>query len=203
MRPAVVYPPGALGQISLRQDEGPIMVSRAGKKKATKMKTPIKSPPIMITAIRADEVTDDGAVVLTLVTKYSGERSFSAPVACFHGLISDLRRLQLPMAAPTMSAAPGMPANAAMPSTSAMPAVSAVPGTAAAPAKSFNQVTVRTPHKWMIGSGLPKHPVVILIMDPQTETQAGFALNANAAKEMAAGLMKNADALAAHEVKKQ
>ena len=53
----------------------------------------------------------------------------------------------------------------------------------------------------MSGSGLPQ-PVVLLIIDPQTEGQACYSLDAKSAKEIAAGLLKNIDALAAHEAKK-
>ena len=66
------------------------------------------------------------------------------------------------------------------------------------PADKLNQTTVRAPKKWMIGSGLPKHKVVLLIFDPQTEAQSGFALSAEAASEMAAGLVKNAEVLKNH-----
>jgi hypothetical protein len=50
----------------------------------------------------------------------------------------------------------------------------------------------------MMRSGLPEHPVVIMVFDPQTDAQAGFALSAASAKEMAAGLTKYADELARH-----
>jgi hypothetical protein len=63
------------------------------------------------------------------------------------------------------------------------------------PVAKANQVTIRTPKKWMVGSGLPKHEVVLLIFDPQTEVQSGFALSAEAATEMAAALVKNAEML--------
>ena len=56
--------------------------------------------------------------------------------------------------------------------------------------------------RWMVGSGLPRQPMVLVIIDPQTEGQAGYAFDAESAREMAAGLVKNANALAAHEAKK-
>jgi hypothetical protein len=51
----------------------------------------------------------------------------------------------------------------------------------------------------MLRSGLPDHPFVLMVFDPQTETQAGFALTVESAREMAAGLVKYADILASHE----
>ena len=46
------------------------------------------------------------------------------------------------------------------------------------------------------------YPFVPMVSDPQTEKQAGFALSAELAREMAAGLVKYADALANHEASK-
>ena len=61
-----------------------------------------------------------------------------------------------------------------------------------------SQIAVKTPKKWMVGSGLPKYPVVFLVFDPQTELQGGYALAADAAIKMAAQLVKQAEALKAH-----
>jgi hypothetical protein len=142
----------------------------------TKM-TPTKFPPIKLTVIRADERSDDGDVILTLATKYGGERTYSAPVAFFNSLISDLQKLQLIATAPAKPAAP---------------ATAVTPGIAATPAQNLNNVAIRAPKKWMVrwmvGSGLPRQPMVLVIIDPQTEGQAGYAFDAESAREMAAGL---------------
>ena len=61
-----------------------------------------------------------------------------------------------------------------------------------------SQIAVKTPKKWVVGSGLPKYPVVFLVFDPKTEQQGGYALAADAAIEMAAQLVKQAEALKAH-----
>ena len=57
------------------------------------------------------------------------------------------------------------------------------------------QIQIKAPKKWMVGSALPKHRVVFLIFDPQTEAQAGYALSAEAAIGIAAELVKQAQAL--------
>jgi hypothetical protein len=59
------------------------------------------------------------------------------------------------------------------------------------------------PKKWMLRSGLPDHPLVVMVFDPQTEKQSGYGLTATAAREMAVGLVKYADTLAKHQAKKQ
>ena len=71
-------------------------------------------------------------------------------------------------------------------------------GEATKPSGPPHQLAVKTPQKWMVGSGLPKHPVVLLIFDAQTDAQGGYALSADAATDMAAGLLKNAEALRKH-----
>ena len=54
-----------------------------------------KTDPVSVTAMRADEYSDDGkSIVISLKTKYSAaERRYSVPVECFNDLIQDLQRL--------------------------------------------------------------------------------------------------------------
>ena len=66
-----------------------------------------------------------------------------------------------------------------------------------APVKNPGQIAIKTPKKFMVGSGLPKHPVVFLIFDPQTELQGGYALDAEAAMQMATQLIKQVEAVKA------
>ena len=47
----------------------------------------------------------------------------------------------------------------------------------------------------MLRTGPPERPLVIMVFDPHTEIQAGFALTEKVAREMAAGLVKQADSL--------
>ena len=81
-------------------------------------------------------------------------------------------------------------------------ATTSIDTSASRPTVDRNKINITIPKKWMLRSGLPDHPVVIMVFDPQTETQAGFALSATSAKEMAAGLTKYADALALDEARK-
>jgi hypothetical protein len=70
-------------------------------------------------------------------------------------------------------------------------------------AKTPQQVRVTTPKKFMVTADVSVRGIVILIFDPTTVDQCGFALDAKAAKEMAAGLVKNADAVLAQKADKQ
>ena len=70
-------------------------------------------------------------------------------------------------------------------------------------AKDLTRLNVTVPKKWMLRSGLPDHPLVILVFDPLTEKQSGYGLTAGAAREMAVGLVKYADTLAKHETETQ
>jgi hypothetical protein len=94
-------------------------------------------------------------------------------------LIADLQKLHAPWSTSVPAAAPP-----------------------AAAAKDPNRINVLILRKWMLRSGLPDHPFVIIVFDPQTDTQAGFALSAASATEMAAGLVKYADVLEKQEANK-
>ena len=142
-----------------------------------------------VVSMRVREYSANGNnVIISLTTKYSTERIFSVPLSCLSELISDLENLKLRGAAPAV--APETRSDVGAKRTN-------LPGdTAAKPAG--NQVNVTIPKKWMLASGLPHHPLVILILDPQTKTQAGFGFSDGAAREMAVGLTKYADLISNH-----
>ena len=66
--------------------------------------------------------------------------------------------------------------------------------------KNGDQIAISTPKTWMVTADLNVHGVVVLIFDPKTDAQVGYALDAEASKKMADGLIKNADAVAAHRL---
>jgi hypothetical protein len=139
------------------------------------------APTIDVVTLRADKYSPDGkSVFISLQTKHASEMTLSVPVACFHDLIADLRNLQ-------------PPGETAATTTSNHPAV------ASKPAEHLNRINVIVPKKWMLRSGLPNHPLIIMVFDPQTEAQAGYALTVAAAREMAVGLVKYADTVSKHE----
>jgi hypothetical protein len=65
-------------------------------------------------------------------------------------------------------------------------------------AEETNRISVTVPKTWMVTADLKERGVVLLIFDPKTETQAGYALDPEASKKMAAALVQNADAIQAH-----
>ena len=145
--------------------------------------TESKTIPIDVTDFKAESYSPDGKnIIVSLTTKYSAERrTYSLPVTSLYSFITDLQNLQ--------SAKRPVETSAAVSAAVAQPA----------PAKDLNRINIRVPKKWAMRSGLPEHPFVIMVFDPQTEAQAGFALSAASAKEFAAGLTKYADELAHHE----
>src|SRR4051812_43621644 len=60
-----------------------------------------------------------------------------------------------------------------------------------------NQLTVTMPRTWLVTADVKQRGVVVVAFDHQAETRAGYALDPDAAKKMAAGLTKNADAILA------
>jgi hypothetical protein len=146
---------------------------------------PSKTPPINVIALRANDCTPDGNnIIISLITRYSAEREYSVPVECLYDLIADLQKLKFPEGATPINAR-GQPV------------------TAPQQAKDLSQIKVTVPKKWMMRSGLPNHPLVVMVFDPQTESQTGYALPETAAREMAVGLVKYADTIAKYEAGKQ
>jgi hypothetical protein len=140
--------------------------------------------PIDVAALRAKDYSSDSKnIIISLTTRFSTEHTFSVPVECVYELIADLQKL-----------------NSAKGPT---PVKTAEQSVTRPPATDLNRINVTVPKKWMLKSALPNHPLVIMIMDPQTETQAGYALTASAAQEMAIGLIKYADTVTKHEAKKR
>ncbi len=148
-----------------------------------------KTNPIKLTGIRIEQ-RPDGGVALIITTRYAGETVYALPAELVAGLISDLERVK-----------PVAP-SAAIPAT-----VDTISARSASPppkqATPARQVAVRAPNRWMLGNGLPDHPMVVFIVDPQTDQQAGYAFDSKAAREMAVALVKNADAIAAHAQKQR
>jgi hypothetical protein len=146
-------------------------------------KTP---PPIRAIDLRADNYSPDGKnVIISFATKYVAERRiYSVPVECLNEFIADLQKLKSPTGTTSIN-------------TSHQPAAAQQ-----TPEKEVNRITVTVPKRWMLRSGLPDHPLVVMVFDPQTEAQAGYALTATAARQMASGLVKYADTVAKHEASK-
>jgi hypothetical protein len=123
-----------------------------------------ETPPIDVIALRAIDRTPDGKkIIVSMITQYSTERAYSVPVECLYDLIADLQKLNSAEGV-TPTKSPDQPI--------------------AAPqqAKDLSRINVTVPKKWMLGSGLPNHSMVVMIFNPQTETQAGYALTATSAR---------------------
>jgi hypothetical protein len=63
-------------------------------------------------------------------------------------------------------------------------------------------VQVSVPKKWSIAADMKNRGLVVIVFDHGTPAQTGFALGPKAAKELAAGLVQNADAVLAHKAGK-
>ena len=153
-------------------------------------------PPIDVVSIRAVSYAEDRkSLVLALKSKYSGERNYSVPVECMKALIADLQRLGSEQN--VVASAPMAPEPDAGPRPTSHPASGANGHTAGRePVPGPHQVTARTPRRWMLGTGLPQHPVVLMVFDPKTPDQAAYVITEDAARKMSAGLLQQADRLA-------
>jgi uncharacterized protein (DUF2237 family) len=70
-------------------------------------------------------------------------------------------------------------------------------------AEDANQINVTVPKTWMVTAELKINEVVLVVFDPKTDTQAGYALDVVSAKKMAAGLIQNANAIETHRATKK
>ena len=153
-----------------------------------------KNVPIAVVDFRADNYSPDGkSLIVSLATEYSAERQcYSLPVQCLYAFIAGLQKLQSAGASQ-----PTPPADASAPPPAPEPEI------APAAAKDLNRTNIHIPKRWLLRPGLPEHPLVYLVFDPQTEGQTGYGLSAKSAREMAAHLMQCADMLEQqHEVGK-
>jgi hypothetical protein len=130
---------------------------------------------LAVTGIKDFSLSDDGSeATFALVTKYAGDFAVTLPA-------SSLKALQVP-AKRDKAGAKGTREKA-------------VDGKAAAH-KTSGDFTVSVPKKWFIAAD-SQRGLVVVGLDPQTPAQSGFALRPKAAKELAAALVKQADAVAA------
>ena len=61
--------------------------------------------------------------------------------------------------------------------------------------KNREQITVTIPKKWMVAADSNRREAVVLIFDPETESQIGYALDPESSKNIAIGLVQNANAI--------
>jgi hypothetical protein len=161
------------------------------------MSTP-ETHPIDIVSMRAIGYSADGkSLVLAFKSTYPPDRSYSVPIECMKTFIADLQRL-----GSSSGTAPTVP----MEKTAERP-VAANNGSSKAPkgletsekpVQTPNQVAARAPRSWMLGTGLPQHPVVLLVFDPKAPEQAAYVIGEDGARKMAAGLVEQAERIAQH-----
>jgi len=154
--------------------------------------------PVDIVSMRAIGYSADGkSLVLAFKSTYPPDRSYSVPIECMKAFIADLQRL---------GSSPGTAPTVPMEKTAERPVAtnngssnaSKGPGTSEKPVQAPNQVAARAPRRWMLGTGLPQHPVVLLVFDPQAPEQAAYVIAEEGARTMAAGLLQQADRITQH-----
>lgn len=159
------------------------------------MSTP-EMHPIEVVSMRAIRYAADGkSLVLAFKSTYPPDRSYSVPLECMKAFIADLQRLgSSPGAAGPMEEAAERPV-AAKNGASKSPNGH---GTSEKPGQTPNRVTARAPRSWTLGTGLPQHPVVLLVFDPKAPEQAAYVIGEEGARKMATGLVQQAERIAQH-----
>jgi hypothetical protein len=143
----------------------------------------------MLTAVATDirdlSFSADGQEAkFVLVTKYAGDIEVIVPTLC-------LNLLRVPSGPPPASQNTTIRANSsAKPSTASTHNVleRSTPG----------NIAVSVPKTWLVAADAQKD-LVVVILNHQTDTQLGFALQAKSAEEVAVALRKQASTLAARK----
>ena len=149
---------------------------------------------------------DGKEATFVLVTKYSGDIGVKVPAACLKAFrLAESAPSQL---APNVTPAPTMADQTASDRnaqttidvsaepTSEPKSTIVVPKNAQPAADQKPSVTVTVPKKWYVGAEADKR-LVIVVLDPMTPGQSGFALYPKAAMELAGALVKKAQAMPA------
>jgi hypothetical protein len=159
------------------------------------------------TDIKDVELSADGKEAkFVLVTKHSGEIGVTVPAQCLNifrltdGGASQPAPGGAPAPTATSQTADNRNARATIdaslqPIDERKPAASiVVPTNAQSPADQKPAVTITVPKKWYVGAEADKR-LVIVVLDPMTPGQSGFALYPKAAMELAGALVKKAEAM--------
>jgi hypothetical protein len=146
---------------------------------------------ILVTDIKNFSLSADGReATFALVTRYAGELAVTLPAGC-------LQNLKLPTQA-SPAAPPGAEAVAGhKPNGGGADGPGGAVAALKVNGKEPGALSVSVPKKWMTMTDTQKHGLVIIAFDPQTPSQTGFALVPQAARELAAALLKHADTAAA------
>ena len=124
-----------------------------------------------VTAVKDCSISADGKLAtLTLVTKYVGDMGITLPVECLKEL-----PLQFATAPPVQEK-----------SSAAEPAPPAV--------ATSNQITLSLASNWFAAAD-KRREMVVVIINPNTSKQTGFAIKHEPARQLAAALIKQADSI--------
>lgn len=133
-----------------------------------------------VKSVKSHAIAADGKkVTLTFAGQYFPEIALAMPPELIDGLMAALGEVKVAL----------RPQSA----TNAGPAIPSAPSAKTEPQQ--NQVSVRRPKSWMVAADTKINNLVVLIFDFKTAVQSGFALDPKGAKELAAALVKNADAV--------
>jgi hypothetical protein len=163
-------------------------------------------PGISINGVKSCKLSASGTEVhITFVSRYSGDFEVSMPLACRDELLALLTAngATRPSQPSAPAAAPAMPPARPIAATAPPARPIESPAPAPEPPAKPGQISVSVPKKWAVTADTSVHDVVLLLFNPNMDKQTGYALGPEAAKEMAIGLVKNADTVLAHKSSKK
>ena len=136
----------------------------------------------IITGVRTLAISDSGSFLVTFSTKYSGDFAIEVVTDCIQDLADKIA------SASTHKSAPDVEASRVSKSRLEL---AEEPKGLKKRRGADGKLQVRVPKSWAITSETEKHNVVLIMFDPKSAIQSGFALSPGAAKDMAEALRKN------------
>jgi hypothetical protein len=149
---------------------------------------------IRVSEVRSSRLSDDNKEVIVASTgKYTGDLELRFARECLDQLIPLLEQAREAFEPSTNSApAPGVSASAASVTVPpvAQPKADPIP----APKTNPNEVRFEIPKNFTVTADTSGRGLVLMIINHRLENQLGYAFSPDAAKQVAGGLIKSADA---------
>jgi hypothetical protein len=154
---------------------------------------------IRISEVKSSRLSDDNKEIIVDSTgKYTGDLELRFATDCLDQLLQLLLQAREALEPSTRPAsAPGVSASAA--GVTVPPAAQPAANPVVAPKTNPDEVRFEIPKNFTVTADTSGRGLVLMIVNHRLENQNGYAFSPDAAKQVAGGLMKSADAALARK----
>jgi hypothetical protein len=147
---------------------------------------------IRISEVKSSRLSDDhNELIIDSTGKYTGDLELRFARECLDQLLQMLMQAR-EIFEPSAKPAPGVPASTA--SLAEPPVAQPGAGPVAAPKSKPDEVRFEIPKNFTVTADTSGRGLVLMIINHRLENQNGYAFSPDAAKQVAGGLIKSADA---------